>query len=126
MFRATIRHSIDPPGRAGVYVSGRFRHLVYAGPTSGSMSDRAESAPAAAGGTGRPDGARLRHDLRTPVNQIVGYAEMLEEEAEDRGLGDLVPDLKKIQAAARSLLPLIERIPDLLPARDGGPEAVPA
>ncbi|HET7746611.1 MAG TPA: adenylate/guanylate cyclase domain-containing protein [Vicinamibacteria bacterium] len=80
--------------------------------------DRAASA--------RPEGARLRHDLRTPVNQIVGYAEMLEEEAGDRGLRDLVPDLKRIQAAARALLPLIDRIPDQLTLREEtGPRPVP-
>ena len=37
---------------------------------------------------------RLRHDLRTPVNQIIGYCELIEEEAEDmdcsnpQGAGD--------------------------------------
>ena len=29
--------------------------------------------------------SHLRHDLRTPFNQIVGYAEMLGEDAEDAG-----------------------------------------
>jgi class 3 adenylate cyclase len=60
----------------------------------------------------KPAGARLRHDLRTPVNQILGYAEMLEEDAVERGFTTALEDLKKIQAAARALLPLIGRIPD--------------
>ncbi|MBN2371677.1 MAG: response regulator [Vicinamibacteria bacterium] len=51
----------------------------------------------------------LRHDLRTPINQIIGYGEMLEEEARDAGLDRLVPDLQKIGAAARLLAELIDR-----------------
>ena len=29
--------------------------------------------------------AKLRHDLRTPINQILGYSELLQEEAEEKG-----------------------------------------
>lgn len=53
--------------------------------------------------------ARARHDLRTPLNHIIGYSEMLEEEARERGLDDLVPDLVRVQQAARTLQALIER-----------------
>ena len=51
--------------------------------------------------------AQLRHDLRTPVNQILGYSEMLEEDAEADGHDAYVSDLKKVQMAARTLLGLI-------------------
>ena len=51
--------------------------------------------------------ANLRHELRTPINHIVGYSEMLQEEAEDRGQDGFVPDLKRIQTAGRQLLELI-------------------
>ena len=51
--------------------------------------------------------AQLRHDLRTPVNQILGYSEMLEEDAEADGHDAYVSDLKKVQMAARTLLSLI-------------------
>ena len=30
--------------------------------------------------------ARLRHDLRTPLHQIIGYAELIADEARDAGL----------------------------------------
>jgi class 3 adenylate cyclase len=53
--------------------------------------------------------ADLRHDLRTPLNQIIGYSELLGEEAEARGALDLAADLLKIGSAARQLLSLIER-----------------
>src|SRR5205809_6561899 len=51
--------------------------------------------------------SHLRHELRTPLNQIIGYSEMLEEEAQESGQKALVPDLQKIQLAARNLLAVI-------------------
>lgn len=65
--------------------------------------------------------AKLRHDLRTPVNQILGYSEMLMEEAEAEGNTAMAGDLVKIQAAARTLVSLIDtRIHDegILPPGD--------
>lgn len=57
--------------------------------------------------------ANMSHELRTPLNAIIGYSELIEEECEDTGQEDFVPDLKKIQAAARHLLSLINDILDL-------------
>ena len=57
--------------------------------------------------------ANMSHELRTPLNGIIGYAEMLTEEAHDRGVEDLVPDLERIQAAGKHLLNLINDILDL-------------
>jgi adenylate cyclase len=54
--------------------------------------------------------SKIRHDLRTPINQILGYSELLQEDAEDKGQQGFVPDLKKIQAAARRLLGLIDEL----------------
>jgi class 3 adenylate cyclase/CheY-like chemotaxis protein len=59
-------------------------------------------------------GSALRHDLRTPVNQIIGYSEMLDEDAEAAGQAKMSADLKRIGQAARSLLSMIDRIPDEL------------
>src|SRR5450631_288322 len=50
--------------------------------------------------TKRGDVHRLCHDLRTPVNQIIGYSEILQEEAEETGRKKYVPDLRKIRDAA--------------------------
>ena len=55
----------------------------------------------------------MSHELRTPLNGIIGYSEMLTEEAHDRGLEDLVPDLERIQFAGKHLLSLINDILDL-------------
>jgi len=57
--------------------------------------------------------ANMSHELRTPLNAIIGYAEMLEEEAQDRGLEDLGPDLGKIHGAGKHLLALINDVLDL-------------
>jgi sigma-B regulation protein RsbU (phosphoserine phosphatase) len=70
-----------------------------------SMSDAAPNPPAP---SAAPDQlAHLRHELRTPLNQIIGYSEMLEEEANDAGQTSFVPDLQKIQKAARHLAEVI-------------------
>lgn len=57
--------------------------------------------------------ASMSHELRTPLNAIIGYSEMLEEEVSELGEGDLIPDLKKINAAGKHLLSLINDILDL-------------
>ena len=57
--------------------------------------------------------ANMSHELRTPMNAIIGYSEMLTEEAEDLGQEDFIPDLQKINAAGKHLLALINDILDL-------------
>jgi len=52
----------------------------------------------------------LRHDLRTPINQIIGYGEMLAEEAASEGHQQYVPDLEKIGITARNLLAKIDSL----------------
>ncbi len=67
--------------------------------------------------------AHLRHELRTPLNHIIGYGEMLVEDA-DRP--ELVPALKSILADAQQLLGLINEF--LAPAGEAGVDiaALPA
>jgi adenylate cyclase len=55
-------------------------------------------------------GAHVRHELRTPINAVIGYSEMLIEDADAPERAEFVADLQKIQAAARQLLELIEDI----------------
>lgn len=57
--------------------------------------------------------ANMSHELRTPMNAIIGYSEMLIEEAEDIGQDEFVPDLQKIHGAGKHLLNLINDILDL-------------
>jgi CheY-like chemotaxis protein/anti-sigma regulatory factor (Ser/Thr protein kinase) len=57
--------------------------------------------------------ANMSHELRTPMNAIIGYSEMLAEDAGDEGHDEMVPDLEKINAAGKHLLALINDILDL-------------
>ncbi len=57
--------------------------------------------------------ANMSHELRTPMNAILGYSEILIEEAEDDGQDDFIPDLKKIHQAGTHLLGLINDVLDL-------------
>ena len=53
--------------------------------------------------------AALRHDLRTPLNQIIGYSELVAEDLEGDGHARTRQDLEKIGRAARGLADLITR-----------------
>ena len=57
--------------------------------------------------------ANMSHELRTPMNAIIGYSEMLMEDAEDEGNQTAVDDLKKIHGAGNHLLSLINDVLDL-------------
>ncbi len=50
----------------------------------------------------------LRHNLRTPINAIKGYGEMLREDAADEGAQTLVADLDKLLEEATLLLDRID------------------
>jgi len=68
--------------------------------------------------------SQVRHDLKTPINQIIGYSEMLAEDAEEKGETDVLADLNKIGSAARTLLDLIDR--ELKPGKITLPAASPS
>ena len=57
--------------------------------------------------------ANMSHELRTPMNAIIGYTEMLIEEAEDEELDDFIPDLEKVKVSGTHLLSLINDVLDL-------------
>lgn len=57
--------------------------------------------------------SNMSHELRTPMNAIIGYSEMLIEEANDMGQDEFVPDLKKIHSAGKHLLGLINDVLDI-------------
>lgn len=57
--------------------------------------------------------ANMSHELRTPLSAVIGYAEMLEEDADDIDGDELRSDLGKITANARHLLDLINAVLDL-------------
>jgi CheY-like chemotaxis protein len=63
-------------------------------------------------------GAQMRHELRTPANTVIGYAEMLiEDEAElEPRMAD---DVRKIHAAGKKLLAFVEDIINLSKVASG-------
>src|ERR1700692_4203481 len=52
--------------------------------------------------------ANLRHELRTPLNHILGYSELLIEDAGERHLEAFVPAFQRIQNVGRELLESIQ------------------
>jgi serine phosphatase RsbU (regulator of sigma subunit) len=60
-------------------------------------------------------GAHLRHELRTPLNHIIGYSELLLEEADDVKSAGVEAGLERIHADARQLLAVLNDL--LAPAR---------
>lgn len=73
---------------------------------------KAEGAPADAEDLRRASLAKLRHDLRSPINAIVGYAEMLVEEEEERPEPDAetVEDLDRIRQAGLQLQRAVDEL----------------
>jgi signal transduction histidine kinase len=66
----------------------------------------------------------MSHELRTPLNAIIGYAELLQEVAEEEQQTEYSADLEKINAAAKHLLGLINDILDLSKIEAGRLELV--
>jgi signal transduction histidine kinase len=56
--------------------------------------------------------ATMSHEIRTPMTAVIGYSEMLQEDAVDLGSPQLIPDLQKIGTAGKQLLNLINGILD--------------
>lgn len=74
---------------------------------------RAKAAAEAASRTKSQFLANMSHELRTPMNAIIGYSEMLQEEATALGNSSTLKDLQKITGAGKHLLSLINDILDL-------------
>ena len=68
--------------------------------------------------------ANVSHELRTPLNAIIGYSEILEEELHQAVRPELAGDVRKIRAAGRHLLQLIDTILDLSKVEAGKMEVV--
>ena len=71
----------------------------------GTGAGRARTRPPVGVPKNKLDLSKIRHDLRTPINHILGYCEMMQED--DHLPEDFAPDLAKIHAGGRQLLALI-------------------
>ena len=57
--------------------------------------------------------ANMSHELRTPMNAIIGYTEILQEDAREQSEEQFIPDLQKIHGASYHLLDLINNLFDM-------------
>jgi signal transduction histidine kinase len=57
--------------------------------------------------------AKMSHELRTPLNAVIGYSQILLEDAEDEGDRQSIADLNKIHGAGQHLLKLVNEVLDL-------------
>ncbi|MCC6589007.1 MAG: PAS domain S-box protein [Bryobacterales bacterium] len=57
--------------------------------------------------------ANMTHELRTPLNAVINFAQLLEEELEDRQVDELLPDVRKITTAGKHLLGIVSEVLDL-------------
>ncbi|MGA0040145.1 MAG: adenylate/guanylate cyclase domain-containing protein [Pirellulales bacterium] len=70
--------------------------------------------------------ASIGHELRSPLNHILGYSEILIEDAEAAGLTKILSDLRAIHSAGQRLLAVIETIlaPSVLSVAAVAPETI--
>ena len=57
--------------------------------------------------------AKMSHQLRTPLNAVIGYSEMLLEDAEVNGQQEEMADLRRINSAGKHLLSLVTDVLDM-------------
>jgi signal transduction histidine kinase/CheY-like chemotaxis protein len=69
--------------------------------------------------------AKMSHELRTPLNAVIGYSEMLLEDAEAAGRTDQTTDIRRIHGAGKHLLTLISGVLDLSKLEAGKMEIFP-
>jgi len=70
------------------------------------------------------DKKSLRHELRTCVNQILGYSELVQEDLARAGQRTFINDLKRVATAARRLQALVDQVPEA-PEAGSAPEVPP-
>jgi len=63
--------------------------------------------------------ANISHEFRTPLNAILGFAEILQVEAQKNNQPDFVEDLQAIESAGKHLLNLINDILDFVKIQSG-------
>lgn len=57
--------------------------------------------------------ANMSHELRTPLNAVIGYSEIIEEEASESGAERIAADAEKIRVSGKHLLSLIDDVLNL-------------
>jgi len=63
--------------------------------------------------------AHMSHELRTPLNAVIGYSEIIYDNANDKDFESIPKDAKKITQAGKHLLALINNVLDLSKIESG-------
>ncbi|MCW8899590.1 MAG: ATP-binding protein [Gammaproteobacteria bacterium] len=63
--------------------------------------------------------ANMSHELRTPLNAVIGYSELINDEATEHNITTISSDADKITRAAKHLLSLINNVLDLSKIESG-------
>lgn len=63
--------------------------------------------------------ANMSHELRTPLNAVIGYSEIIHDNAKDKCFESIPKDAKKISTAGQHLLSLINNVLDLSKIESG-------
>ena len=61
----------------------------------------------------------MSHDIRTPMNAILGYAQLMEDELRGKDLPEISEYLKKLQQSGNLLLPIINNVLDMARIESG-------
>ncbi|MEZ4429571.1 MAG: ATP-binding protein [Nannocystaceae bacterium] len=61
----------------------------------------------------------MSHELRNPLNAIIGYGEMLQEQAEEQGYEDIIPDLGRICMSGQYLMSTLHDVIDMSKIESG-------
>ena len=61
----------------------------------------------------------MSHDIRTPMNVILGYAQLMEDELKGKELPEASEHLKKLQQAGNLLLSIINNVLDMARIESG-------
>src|SRR3546814_18193292 len=69
--------------------------------------------------------ASMSHELRTPLNAVIGYSQLLLDDAREQGDDSIVRDLENINGAGTPLLQLVNDILDFSKIEAGKMEVYP-